>query len=85
MEDAAEDQHMKAEEIWQTARKFHEQIYSEVKEPGDAVAIVGVVLTNMLIAGRLAGVQESFIDHVLKTIKEDIEEGVKRAQSETVN
>lgn len=85
MEQEAEDQHLDAEGIWEAARKLHEQIYNDVQNPGDAVAIVGVVLTNMLIAGRIAGVQESFIDHVLKTIKEDIEEGTKRAQSESLN
>jgi hypothetical protein len=77
--------HLGPEEIWEKARDLHEKIYDDVKQPGDAIAIVGVVLTNMLIAGRLAGVPEEFIDHVLKTVKEDIENGVKAAQNETVN
>lgn len=77
--------HLGAEEIWSKARDLHEKVYEDIKEPGDAIAIVGVVLTNMLIAGRLAGVPEDFIDHILKTIKTDIEDGVKAAQSETIN
>lgn len=85
-EDNAQDAvHLNPEEIWTKARDLHEQIYSDVKQPGDAIAIVGVVLTNMLIAGRLAGVPEDFIDHILKTVKTDIEDGVKAAQNETVN
>ena len=77
--------HLNPEEIWSKARNLHEKVYEDIKEPGDAIAIVGVVLTNMLIAGRLAGVPEDFIDHILKTIKTDIEDGVKAAQSETIN
>jgi hypothetical protein len=83
--DEQEDAHLGADGIWEAAKKLHEQVYSDVKQPGDAIAIVGVVLTNMLIAGRIAGVAEEFIDHVLKTIKEDIEAGVKSAQSESIN
>lgn len=80
-----EDAHLGPEGIWDAARRLHEQVYNDVKQPGDAIAIVGVVLTNMLIAGRIAGVDEKFIDHVLSTIKQDIEAGVKSAQSESVN
>ena len=80
------EQHLGPEEIWTKARDLHEQIFKEINQPGDAIAIVGVVLTNMLIAGRIAGVPEDFIDHILKTIKEDIESGVATTlQGETVN
>lgn len=79
-------EHLSPEGIWEIARKFHEEIYGGIKEPGDAIAVVGVILTNMLIAGRVAGVPEDFIDHVLKTIKQDIESGVKQVSApETLN
>lgn len=79
-------QHLSPDAIWEMARKFHEQIFEEISEPGDAIAVVGVVLTNMLIAGCVAGVPADFIDHILKTIKEDVTNGVAQiANPETLN
>ena len=72
-------------ELLEKAKEIHEYIYDQIDSAGASIAVVGIIFTNMLMAARLSGAGEDFIEQILSTIQKDVEDGVAEINNQTKN
>ena len=66
------DEFMNENQIWETARGFQERIADEIPNPGDMLGVTAVILTNMLVAGVMAGLNPEIVSAMLESIQQDV-------------
>jgi hypothetical protein len=66
------DEFMNENQIWETARGFHERMADEIPNPGDMLGVTAVILTNMLVAGVMAGLNPDIVSAMLESIQQDV-------------
>lgn len=71
------DEPMNEDQIWETARSFHERMAEEIRNPGDMLGVSAVIITNMLVAGVMAGLDPSLVGSLLDSIKQDVDNALK--------
>lgn len=69
------------EEIWLTAKKFHELMAEDVRLPGDLIGVCAIMFTNQLMAAIMSGADMEFVDTMLGLVRDDVENGVKHLQN----
>lgn len=63
---------MTEDQLWETARKYHLAMSEEIANPADMLGVMSIIMTNVLVAGRIAGLSEGIVDELLASIKADI-------------
>jgi len=71
------DEPMNEDQIWETSRVFHERMAAEIPNPGDMLGVTAVILTNMLVAGVMAGLTPAIVSSMLQSIQQDVDNAIK--------